>query len=430
MPNQHRLNVIAKLDRRLVSTRGGTRHILLDLAAPKEPRPEADQRPPLNLALVIDASGSMDGGPLDAAKAAAAGLIDQMTARDRITLVTFADDIIVHADALAADAAGCARLAAEVNGLVTRGCTNLAGGWLEGADRVRRAMADLGVAQNRVIVLSDGHANRGICDPETLALKAAALRTAGVYTSCVGIGDGYSPVQLEAIAEHGGGRMHDAPLGEDIIATVMGELGEILGTFADNLTVTVAHPRLLPLALLGPYPKHVDDGRLVVHAGTLVSGARRRVVLQAVVPAGQVGDRFPVVIEVTWRDAEGLPNAAKPVLVELALAPAVEVAAELPDLDTCRTVAEMWHRHVLHASTLLNAEGRCDEARALVDEHLPRFADYCRDLPGTAHLVQDLESHGQVVFRPMAPGHSKGIAMSAFMDLRSETDYRRNRRGR
>ena len=134
MPNQHRLNVIAKLDRRLVSTRGGTRHILLDLAAPKAPRPEADQRPPLNLALVIDASGSMDGGPLDAAKAAAAGLIDQMTARDRITLVTFADDIIVHADALAADAAGCARLAAEVNGLVTRGCTNLAGGWLEGAD--------------------------------------------------------------------------------------------------------------------------------------------------------------------------------------------------------------------------------------------------------------------------------------------------------
>ena len=63
-----------------------------------------------------------------------------------------------------------------------------------------------GPTQNRVIVLSDGHANRGLVEPGELGHHAAELRKRGLYTSTVGIGDNYSPVQLDAIAEHGGGR--------------------------------------------------------------------------------------------------------------------------------------------------------------------------------------------------------------------------------
>ncbi len=430
MPHANSLNWTARLDRRLVSTRGGTRHVLVDVLAPHIERPEDEPRPPLNLGLVIDASGSMAGEPLDAAKTAARGVVELLRDDDRITLVSFADDVVVHADAVGADVRGRAKVVQAIDALHTRGCTDLGAGWLEGCDRVARAMESVPGGQHRVIVLSDGHANRGLTDPEQLGLHAAELRKRGLYTSAVGIGDGYSPAQLQAIAEQGGGRLHDAPLGEDIIAVVMGELGEILATAADNVTLAVTHPRRLPVGVLGPYPRVVADGRLEVSAGTLVSGASRQIVLQVAVPQGRAGERFSLEIAPTWRTPDGEPAAAAVLTVEITLAPAVEVAAELPDLDACLTVARMWHRHILLESTLRNSEGRCDEARDFVKESLPGFRDYCRDLPGTAPMVRELEHHGREVAVLMRCETSKSILSDSMLGLKNIADFRVNRRGR
>jgi hypothetical protein len=63
-----------KMDRRLLTEHDGARHLLVDVKAPQIEPTGADERPPLDLALVIDASGSMDGEPLDAAPSVPAGL--------------------------------------------------------------------------------------------------------------------------------------------------------------------------------------------------------------------------------------------------------------------------------------------------------------------------------------------------------------------
>lgn len=420
----------SRLDRRLVSTRGGMRHVLVDIRAPHIERPAGEPRPPLNLGLVIDASGSMDGEPLEAAKAAARGVVEQLRDDDRITVVSFADDVIVHVDAGRADAKGRADAARAIDQLTTRGCTDLGAGWLEGCDRVARAMDAVRGGQHRVVVLSDGHANRGLVDPEQLGLHAAELRRRGLYTSAVGIGDGYSPSQLQAIAEQGGGRLHDAPLGEDIVAVVLGELGEILATAADAVTLKVTHPLRLPVSVLGPFPRTMGAGVVEVVAGTMVSGATRQVVLQFAVPPGAVGERFELEIAPSWRTPDGQLATGARLAVGLALAPAVEVAAELPDLDTCLAVARLWHRHILLESTLRNTEGRFEEARDIVREALPPFRDYCRDLPGTADLVRELQGHGDIVMREMEQGISFGICSDSLMTLKNVADYRVNRRGR
>lgn len=428
MPHADHLKFNARLDRRLVSTRGGTRHVLVDVCAPRIERPEDESRPPLNLGLVIDASGSMEGEPLDAARAAARGVVDLLRDGDRITLVSFADDVIVHADAVRADGKGRAAAIAAIDKLTTRGCTDLGAGWLEGCERVARAMASLPGGQHRVIVLSDGHANRGVIDPEQLGLHAAELRRRGLYTSAVGIGDGYSPSQLQAIAEQGGGRLHDAPLGEDIVAVVLGELGEILTTAADDVTLRISHPRRLPVAVLGPFPRTASDGMLEVSAGTLVSGASRQVVLQVTVPRGKEGERFHLEIAPSWKTPAGAAAHGATLAVSFALAPVEEVAAELPDLDTCLMVARLWHRHILLESTLRNTEGRFDEASAFVKEALPGFRDYCRDLPGTAHLVRELEGHSDVVMHEIEPRLSKFLCCESILDLKGTADHRINRR--
>ena len=145
-----------RTDRRLVGIHGGQRHILIEVKAPNIEEP-SHRRPPLNLGLVIDASGSMSGRPLAAAKEAARGVVARLNSGDRLTLVSFADDVIVHADAVVADEQGRQRTLQAIDFLEIRGCTDLAAGWLAGCRCVASAMdqqtlfiEEAGPAQNRV----------------------------------------------------------------------------------------------------------------------------------------------------------------------------------------------------------------------------------------------------------------------------------------
>ena len=397
MKNEHDLKWQAALDRRLVSRRGGKRHLLVDITAPRA-RTKRDDRIPLNLGLVIDASGSMQGKPLEAARQAAIGIVEALRDEDHITVVSFASDVTTHADAVAADTAGKRAVITALEKLRTHGCTDLGAGWLRGCECVARQMDAAPHAQHRVILISDGHANRGITDPEQLGLHAAELRVRGLYSSAVGVGDHYSPTQLLAIAENGSGRLHDAADGQDLVEVVLGELGEILVTAAEDVTLRITHPVHMPVRVLGTYPCRTGRGELTVSAGTLVSGANRQVVLQIDVPPGREGDRLPLSIAPSWRrPGQTTALTADRLYVEIQLVPVEEVAAELPDIETCTRVANLWHKDILHRSMALNAEGDREGARRYIEEILPEFKAYCRDLPECRWLWRQLSRQARIV---------------------------------
>ena len=93
--------VTAELDRSIINSAGNSvRHLVVTVRAP-ERKPDPDkQRPPLNIGLVIDASGSMSGAPLDAAKLAALDVISALDPTEHMSLVSFADDAVQHATAV------------------------------------------------------------------------------------------------------------------------------------------------------------------------------------------------------------------------------------------------------------------------------------------------------------------------------------------
>ena len=125
-------------------------HVLLTLTAPDSPA--GRKRPALNLAAVLDRSGSMAGEKLDYAKRSTQLLLDQLAPDDRFSLVTFDDEVQPLVES--ATVSDPTALSAAIAGIQAGNCTNLSGGWLKGIELVSRNASEECV--NAVLLLTDG----------------------------------------------------------------------------------------------------------------------------------------------------------------------------------------------------------------------------------------------------------------------------------
>jgi Ca-activated chloride channel family protein len=170
----------AGFDRNLVWAEGGSvRYLVAKLEVQTAELQSRVERGPLNIALSIDASGSMSGGKLEAAKLASLGQLDRLNSRDRLTVVSFPLDVVTHLRAAAMDDASKRKARSAIGELSTRGMTNLSGGWFAAADAAAEAAERDASLTPRVVILSDGQANEGITDVEALGPSRGRTAQAG-----------------------------------------------------------------------------------------------------------------------------------------------------------------------------------------------------------------------------------------------------------
>jgi Ca-activated chloride channel family protein len=199
-----------EIERTLIP-KGDTRtvYVLVHFAAPELDLP-AGKRPPLNLTLVLDRSGSMaDEGKIDYLRQAAKMAVRSLGERDAISVVEFDDQITTMWPASRAE--DTSQLQAMIDELAPRGSTNLAGGLDRGIDESKAAGEKLHLAHDtldRVILLSDGLANTGITDHGAIARIASDARMSGVRVSSIGLGRDYDEDLMQGIAEAGGGKYY------------------------------------------------------------------------------------------------------------------------------------------------------------------------------------------------------------------------------
>ena len=162
------------------------------------------ERPPLNLALVLDRSGSMSGKKLQLAKDAACNLVSNLTERDRVSVVAFDEQVTCMAPS--APVTDVAALHTAINAVRTAGQTALHQGWVEGGLQVSKHLAK--DTTSRVILMTDGQANIGERNPDVLASHTRGLAERGVSTTTMGIGDDYDELLLEGMARAGDGNFY------------------------------------------------------------------------------------------------------------------------------------------------------------------------------------------------------------------------------
>ncbi len=211
--------------------------LLIRVSTPKSPT--ALTRPLLNLALVIDRSGSMAGQRLEYAKAAAKYAIGQLTALDKVSITIFDDQVKTIAASQAVH--NPSSFSGLIDAITSNGSTDLHGGWLEGA---AQAASSLEISRlNRVLLLSDGQANHGEVRPDEICRQVSGLAQKGISTSAIGVGTGFNEDLLEAIANNGDGNYHfiqDPKALPDIFAL---ELQGLLATFGRIVSLGL-EPRL------------------------------------------------------------------------------------------------------------------------------------------------------------------------------------------
>jgi Ca-activated chloride channel family protein len=160
------------------------------------------ERPPMNLAVAIDTSGSMDGDAMDQARAAALAIVDQLRDGDRLAVVSFGSRTKLVTEATVVDASTRGEIRAAIESMNSAGTTDLAGGLSNAVAQVLQALDPNGV--NRVVLLSDGVPN----DPNGLQSVAEQARANAVSITALGLGLESDEVLLTRLAQHSGGRYH------------------------------------------------------------------------------------------------------------------------------------------------------------------------------------------------------------------------------
>lgn len=283
-------------DRSLISASGQSlRYLHCRLHAPRAASER--ERAPLDLALVLDRSGSMGGEKWSRACAAARRMVERLDHRDRIALVVYDDRIDTLLPLSPVQDGIRDQVASALQSVGPRGMTNLGGGWLTGCGLVGGAMGDERL--HRCFLLTDGQANEGITDPAELAEHARKLRRLGVVTTAFGIGDDYNEALLGTLADAAGGAFHDIASADRIGTVLDRELGDALAVVHEDVRVRLNGPAGVRIEALGPWAQETDGSSLCVHLGDLVSDQELDLLVAVRFPAGKIGSTCPIALRVT-----------------------------------------------------------------------------------------------------------------------------------
>jgi Ca-activated chloride channel family protein len=161
------------------------------------------ERLPLNLSLVIDTSGSMQGEPIEYARQGLERMLDGLEPGDRINLITFSSTAHVAVEAIEGDAP---ELINAIDALHADGGTNIYDGLRTGFELVD-AHYSAG-AQNRVVLLSDGEATEGITNDAKIIEMAAAYAGLGYGLTTIGVGTDFDVALMRSLSEQASGSFY------------------------------------------------------------------------------------------------------------------------------------------------------------------------------------------------------------------------------
>ena len=253
---------------------------------------QGGERPPMNVALVMDRSGSMAGDKIEHTKAAARRLVNVLGDRDRVAIISYGSDVTVDFYSQPVNDSTRMSLFRAINNIQIGGGTNLSGGFQKGFAELSKWKSQETI--NRVILMSDGHANVGITNPgQLVGLSTNALQSR-VSVSTIGVGLDYNEDLMTNMANEGAGKYYFVDRADTIVQIFDQELRGLASTVARNTAIVIKLGDGVTVDGLHGFAHQISGNQVYVSLAEFASEEKKNILLKLKVDTAQLGDR-PVI---------------------------------------------------------------------------------------------------------------------------------------
>jgi Ca-activated chloride channel family protein len=285
------LKMSARLSHPYVGVGRSDVFVTVDLQGVEVP---GQSRTPVNLALVIDRSGSMSGFKLQQAKMAARALVSQLKATDRLAIVHYGGDVKSMEGEFCTEE-NKERLLRYIDNIWDEGGTNIGAGLTTGRDLMLASMSDFKV--NRLVLISDGQPTEGIQDSGGLLELARSIRMSGISITSIGVGTDFNEDLMQGFASAGGGAYAFLQDPSQLTTIFQKDLNQAGTQVAHGVALSFELPPGMELQeVLGYAGARGDTGErtFTINLPDFSAGQFERVVARVSVNAGAVGQSFDV----------------------------------------------------------------------------------------------------------------------------------------
>jgi Ca-activated chloride channel family protein len=237
-------------------------------------------RPPVNIAIVIDKSGSMGGEKIAEARKAAIMAVERLGSDDIISVVTYDSNVNVLIPATkVSDKESICQL---IQSIQAGGSTALYDGVNKGGQELRKFLEAGRV--NRMLLLSDGLANVGPQTPEALGQLGSTLIEEGISVTTIGLGLGYNEDLMTQLAYKSDGSHYFAEQASELAGVFNNEFNRALSVVAQEIQIKITCPEgIRPVRLLGR-KGDIDGQNVKAYINQLFSQSEKYLLLEVEVP--------------------------------------------------------------------------------------------------------------------------------------------------
>lgn len=287
-----RVTCTIELDRTLLAAESVQRTVMkVALRAPE--LAASTERPPVNLAVVLDRSGSMGGDKIERAKDAAIEALHRLGPKDLFSLVIY--DHEVETIVPPQSASNVEWIEGRIRKIQSRGNTALFAGVSQAAAEIRKNIENRKYVP-RILLLSDGQANVGPSGTDDLGRLGTALMKEGVAVTTVGVGTDYNEDLMTRLSQNSDGNAYFAAKSAELSRIFNAELGSVLKVVARQVVLEiVCSDGVKPLRIIGREGR-IRGGTVEITLNQLYGGQEKFVLIEVEVPAARIDEERKIAV--------------------------------------------------------------------------------------------------------------------------------------
>ena len=353
---------------------------------------ESKEKTPLNISLVIDRSGSMEGeNKLTYVKKACNMAINNLTNTDWLSIVAYSNwaRTLRESDKVTQKQS----LKSAINSLSASGGTNLSGGMEEGYKQVKSTYKRNRI--NRVLLLSDGRANKGITSLRELQeIVKKKYADEHISISTFGVGADFNEDLMTNLAEHGKGNYHFIATSNDIVRIFRQELNGLLSVVGQNTKMELDfQDDYFEVQEVFGFNSAISGNKIKFDYGDIFSQEEKTVLIKLRIKK-KIDKKLPFNVSLKFNDLND-KNQVKHLKQKLFISPTTNQALHLSSFDkevTRNKLLFLANQQLEHATAEVD-QGNYEKAKGRLNKNLLHLEKELKKIKPDSALIKQVNAN-------------------------------------